>query len=563
MHANPGVYAVLLGSGVSRPAGIPTGWEVVLDLIRHLATLLGDECDPDPEAWFKSKYHQEPTYSGLLDAVAKSQAERSRLLAGYFEPTDEERERGLKVPTPAHHAVARLVKSGHIKVILTTNFDRLMEQALEAAGVPPTVISSADAVEGAMPLVHGKCTVVKLHGDYLDVRTRNTPVELDAYDAKVDALLDRVFDEFGLVVCGWSAEWDAALRRAMERCKSRRFTTYWTVKGPLCEAAKELIGLRGAQTINIESADQFFTQLAEKVDALTEIDLPHPLSAKVGVAQAKKYLSEAKYRILLHDLLTQEVERIVRETGDDRYPVTGSFKNEDVAKRIADFEALSEVAVAMMATGFYWGGKEHHFLWVNSVNRLANPSRPQAWNNAMQGLRAYPAVLTLYAGGIAAVASAHYEALYDLLSKPKVRDYRGSGDLVIGLSDALKPEIFKVVPGLENKKFPLSERLFQVLREPLREVLPDNEGYERAFDRFEAMQSFWSADAISWAMPGAFMYRHDRNKEGSVLAEIINEHQAQGDKWYLFKVGFFGGKPERWDPALKAVLEMTKHIIWM
>ena len=46
-----------------------------------------------------------------------------------------------------------------------------------------------------------------------------------------DGLLDRVFDEFGLVVCGWSGDWDIALRRAMERCASRRFSTYWCAKG--------------------------------------------------------------------------------------------------------------------------------------------------------------------------------------------------------------------------------------------------------------------------------------------------------------------------------------------
>ena len=36
MHSIKGAYALLLGSGVSRSAGIPTGWEVVLDLIRKL-----------------------------------------------------------------------------------------------------------------------------------------------------------------------------------------------------------------------------------------------------------------------------------------------------------------------------------------------------------------------------------------------------------------------------------------------------------------------------------------------------------------------------------------------
>lgn len=50
MQANPGVYAVLLGSGISRAAGIPTGWEVVLDLIKKLACAQGADCDPDPAA---------------------------------------------------------------------------------------------------------------------------------------------------------------------------------------------------------------------------------------------------------------------------------------------------------------------------------------------------------------------------------------------------------------------------------------------------------------------------------------------------------------------------------
>ena len=41
IHENPGVYALLLGSGLSRSAGIPTGWEITLDLIRRVGALKG------------------------------------------------------------------------------------------------------------------------------------------------------------------------------------------------------------------------------------------------------------------------------------------------------------------------------------------------------------------------------------------------------------------------------------------------------------------------------------------------------------------------------------------
>jgi hypothetical protein len=50
MHSGKGIYALLLGSGVSKSAGLPTGWDIVLDLIRKLAALKGETAEPDPEA---------------------------------------------------------------------------------------------------------------------------------------------------------------------------------------------------------------------------------------------------------------------------------------------------------------------------------------------------------------------------------------------------------------------------------------------------------------------------------------------------------------------------------
>ncbi len=41
MTTGPGTYALLLGSGVSRAAGIPTGWEITLDLVRKAAAAGG------------------------------------------------------------------------------------------------------------------------------------------------------------------------------------------------------------------------------------------------------------------------------------------------------------------------------------------------------------------------------------------------------------------------------------------------------------------------------------------------------------------------------------------
>jgi NAD-dependent SIR2 family protein deacetylase len=204
VYSNKGVYAVLLGSGMSSAAGIPTGWEITLELVRRIAKAEGvAEGVADPAAWFQMTKGREPEYSALLDMLAVTAEERRAILHRFIEPTQEEAQAGLKVPTAAHRALAGLTARGYIRVILTTNFDRLTETALRQAGVEPTVISSADDAVGSVPLTHAGCVVVKLNGDYLDTRIRNTPAELAAYDPRMNQYLDRVLDEFGLIVLGW------------------------------------------------------------------------------------------------------------------------------------------------------------------------------------------------------------------------------------------------------------------------------------------------------------------------------------------------------------------------
>lgn len=182
VYSNKGVYALLLGSGVSRTAEIPTSWEIVTDLIRKLAKINGEDCEPDPALWYEEKHEEKPSYSRILNALADTSSERNQLLKAYFEPTDEEREQGKKIPTEAHKAIAQLVAKGYIRVIITTNFDRLLERSLEEISLTPTVISTPDSAEGALPIAHSACTIIKVHGDYLDTRIKNTTEELAEYD---------------------------------------------------------------------------------------------------------------------------------------------------------------------------------------------------------------------------------------------------------------------------------------------------------------------------------------------------------------------------------------------
>lgn len=97
-----------------------------------------------------------------------------------------------------------------VRIIITTDFDRLIERALDEEGVAAQVIASSGGLAGMTPLTHAPATVIKIHGDYLSSGLRYTAEKLASYSDEQNALLSRIFDEYGLVVVGWSAEREGA-----------------------------------------------------------------------------------------------------------------------------------------------------------------------------------------------------------------------------------------------------------------------------------------------------------------------------------------------------------------
>lgn len=571
VHTSPGVYALLLGSGVSRAAGIPTGWEVTTDLAKRLATLQGADVGDDAASWYRKTLGVEPSYSEVLAAVAKSPAERQRVLRTYFEPTEDEREQKLKVPTDAHRAIADLCASGLIRVIVTTNFDRLVEQALEERGLHPTVISTADSAEGAPPLVHSNCVVVKLHGDYRDARILNTPEELDQYDARVDQLLDRILDDFGLIVCGWSGEWDTALRRALERRKSRRFSTYWVARRELVGAAADLVRHLGAVPVIHQDADAFFATLAGKIEALNDLARPHPLSAPMAVAAIKRSIPNPTQRINVYDLVRSEAARAFEAINDPSVSAPdGPPRDEpyvaELRRRVAEYEGRTEILRFMLAAGVHWDD-ECRFapLWIETLELFANPKAPQAGNTYTE-LAKYPAFLLLYAVGLALFAANRFGTLRTVLMEPTCRGLNGKTPIVLGINPwtVLRYEQARVLYEKRNRPMALHDHMHDVLRDTAREIVPLDERYSDLFDSFEYFISLVQADlktdkeAHPYGPGGRFIWRAfaSLSNDDSVVDTLSKSVLEQGDSHPILKAGFFRGSPDRFRDIAKASNEV-------
>ena len=559
VQTHPGIYVPLIGSGVSRAAGIPTGWEIVIDLIRKLAVTCNENADPEPEEWYFEKFGERPDYSRLLNHLAKTRTERQRLLHPYFEPTDQEREEGSKQPTAAHKAIAYLARQGFIKLILTTNFDRLIEKSLEQEGVTPEVISSKEQLMGSVPLTHVRCRVFKIHGDYLDPRILNTPEELANYPEEYNAHLDRILDEFGLIVCGWSSDWDTALRNAIERAPNRRFTTYWTTIGQPAEAAQRLIEQRHAEVTYISNADEFFESVRETVESLQEFSRPHPLSTAVAVASLKRYLTNAEQKIRYGDLIDEVVAQVDQSTlGQD---LGMNQDKERVSGQLKRYEYSSSTLLSMAPLAGYWAEEYHYPAWDRALQRLIKrPILNQRCTHLGLAVANHPARLAFYALGMGALASERLQFLSRLFNT-EVRykiERPSSGPALLALFNDTGTGGIHWEQLLEggSRIVTLNDWVHRELREHLKPLIQDDERYDLIFDQLEILTSLGFAHLeneprlAKWFPFGTFLLRPENGQRVlNQFSDSMSDTRLQSP-WV--QSGIFGDSTEQCEENLSS-----------
>ena len=467
IYENRGVYALLIGSGVSRAAGIPTGWEITIDLIRRIALAQGEDEQPDWTVWYRETAGKEPDYSELIAELGLSPEERRSILQSYIEPTEEDREEGRKVPTAAHYAIADLVRAEHVRVIVTTNFDRLLENALRERGVEPTVVPSVDALQGAEPLTHSRCYLLKLHGDYKDARIRNTDAELSSYPPEFDTLLDRVLDEHGLIVCGWSGEWDHALRRAILRSPSRRYSLFWAARGKPNDRAAELIAHRDAQLVPINDADDFYSGVRDRVETLALSHRQSPDSIDLLVKGTKRYLTKPEYRIQLDELFTSEARSLLKGLNAAEAPGQDTSNAEEFRRRVAIYGATTEPLARMVGVLGRWGDGSELTLLMDIVRSIHHRAAQGSGLASWTALGSYPAVLLVTACGIGLTRSQSWDTLHQFLSQ-QVESPRISGsarvvdELFLSAWSGGDNDWWKNLEGFEQRQTALSDHLYGV-----------------------------------------------------------------------------------------------------
>lgn len=579
IYENRGVYALLVGSGLSRAAEIPTGWEITVDLIRRVAMAQGEEEQPDWAAWYRDRTGKEPDYSELVGELGLSREERRSILHSYIEPSAEDREEGRKHPTEAHHAIADLVQSGYVRVVITTNFDRLLESALREKGVEPTVVASPDMLKGAEPLIHSDCFLFKLHGDYKDARILNTEAELSKYPRKYDLLLDRIFDEHGLIVCGWSGEWDHGLRAAIMRSPSRRYSMFWASRSEPGEQARELISHRSGLQVPIKDADDFLGEIRNRIQTLAQTHRQNPQSIDLLVNSTKRYLGKPEYRIQLDELFSSEARLLVEKLNAANLAAQGGWSPEEFRRRVAIYEAASESLARMIGVLGRWGDESEFTIVMDTIRFVYNHANEDrngviCWLD----LRSYPAVLLVTAYGFGLVRGKRWGTLHRFLSS---EIESGANKDLLRIVDVLflsswsagGNEYWHGLEGVENHKTALSDHLCEIFGKWGDSHLGAVPDFQLLYETWEILGSLaycecYSVEELKPKSPGSAMGDFMSAPVGRSLwndgtrNRVIRQIQSDELKQVLLEAGFGNGESEHLEEAIRNFQRIAGYFRW-
>jgi hypothetical protein len=212
---------------------------------------------------------------------------------------------------------------------------------------------------------------------------------------------------------------------------------------------------------------------------------------KIAVARVKRYLVDDVHRISLSDLLKAETERVYARLRGSQFTTRNDLRNQptqdDLRARLRAYEGALNTLLNLVICGAAWGVPTQNPHWARCFKRSTDWGDLQSgqlvlWNN----LRRYPALLLLYGIGLGAIGSKNYSLVYRLFYLG-IRDNSYESEQPV----AKLLHHHAVMEGQHQRWFfagthtGLSDHLFAVLRNPLREYLPGEIEYERAFDWFE------------------------------------------------------------------------------
>jgi len=258
-------YVLFLGAGVSKDAGVPSGWDILTQTLQRMISQEDEDKrninKEDVEKFYRDKFEEKFGYSDIIGQLFPSNEEQRDYLKSFF--------KGV-LPGEAHRLIAELVKQKLIKYIITTNFDTLIETALDDVGLKGqyTVIDSNEDVLTSKPWnKEDVCRIYKIHGTIEKGIIRNTKKDLARLPKELTKDCLDVVERHGVIVLGYAAnEEDKAVCNIFNRRRFKGYTMYWMSFGSgLSATATRMVNKQDGVIIPIKGASLFLRELIDRI----------------------------------------------------------------------------------------------------------------------------------------------------------------------------------------------------------------------------------------------------------------------------------------------------------
>jgi NAD-dependent SIR2 family protein deacetylase len=283
----------LLGAGASAASGVPTAGNMILDFKRRLycaeqrisVRACEDIANPDVQTkiqrYLDSRGDCPPQYS---------EEEYSHYFSLTFPDEGDRRhyiDQIVAKATPSHgfFVLAILMKTGHLRLLWTTNFDRNIEDAAAVVlkSTSKLVVSGLDTPSLMREAINeGRTPALgKLHGDFQSRRLKNTSEELQTQDAEMRRQLIEACKRYGLIVAGYSGRDRSvmdALQEGIDGGKGYPSGLFWFSRSEPTDAARSLIdkakstGVQ-AYVIEVQTFDELLADIIAQFAALPPEDI--------------------------------------------------------------------------------------------------------------------------------------------------------------------------------------------------------------------------------------------------------------------------------------------------
>lgn len=223
-EARRGQVMFFLGAGASATAGIPTADDLTWRFKRKI--YCSDERIPisrcrdlaNPVVRRRLQDHFEgrdkfsprgspEEYAVYFEAAYPSAKDRRRIIDDYTRTAD---------PSYGHRVLAALLDEGIVRVVWTTNFDRLVEDAAGSplpSGKRLTVVDIERSDQFMEAMNEERWPILgKLHGDFQSRRLKNIRAELQEQDSALRDALVEAGKRYGLAVIGYSGRDESVMR---------------------------------------------------------------------------------------------------------------------------------------------------------------------------------------------------------------------------------------------------------------------------------------------------------------------------------------------------------------